>query len=340
MVSYTLKDRLPSNSIYRTLQDKYGFLWVSTENGLARFDGRKFETYTTAHGLPDNEIIDIFTDSNQIIWAIPFRRSPCFYLENESVFASENTDAELKAIDLGNSHNVSVLSSGGVAFYNHLLDIFLYKQGKTTVIKKITSKKSSLPVKVIEYAPESFLCVAQDSLRYFMHNGIYKQFYFGETFQNILYHSGKIFLQKGNQIKVYGIKKQGELHFLFQKEFPFPIQIFCFTGKRFAVTSANSYTYLLDKDNLEIRENIINNILVRNILEDNDGNIWVSTLENGLIKIQLKRISSYTDIPDLNQHFNTILKNNKIIVGNNKGEIYVYDGLYDIKKSISTNPTT
>jgi ligand-binding sensor domain-containing protein len=67
-IFYSTKDGLPSNSIYRCILDNHGFLWIATDNGLAKFDGKNFKIYTTAQGLPDNEITDIFIDSSNRIW--------------------------------------------------------------------------------------------------------------------------------------------------------------------------------------------------------------------------------------------------------------------------------
>lgn len=39
---YTTRDGLPSNTIYNILQDKSGFIWISTRDGIVRFDGNGF----------------------------------------------------------------------------------------------------------------------------------------------------------------------------------------------------------------------------------------------------------------------------------------------------------
>ena len=70
-IFYTTKDGLPSNSIYKSILDNHGFLWIATDNGIAKFDGKNFKVYTTAQGLPDNEITDIFIDSSHRIWVTP-----------------------------------------------------------------------------------------------------------------------------------------------------------------------------------------------------------------------------------------------------------------------------
>lgn len=51
---YTMKDGLPSNVILGILEDDKRNLWISTDNGLAKFDRKVFKTYTIQDGLPGN----------------------------------------------------------------------------------------------------------------------------------------------------------------------------------------------------------------------------------------------------------------------------------------------
>src|ERR1700722_6015003 len=46
------------------LQDRTGFLWVGTQNGLFRYDGTSFEGFTTAQGLPRNQAESLFEAFN------------------------------------------------------------------------------------------------------------------------------------------------------------------------------------------------------------------------------------------------------------------------------------
>ncbi len=43
--TFTTKDGLPSQNTYNTYQDKTGFLWISTDEGLTRYDGYEFKPY-------------------------------------------------------------------------------------------------------------------------------------------------------------------------------------------------------------------------------------------------------------------------------------------------------
>ena len=60
---YSMDDGLASNVVSKILQDDYGFIWISTWNGLSRFDGYNFYNYRTgaASGIPKlhNRILDM-----------------------------------------------------------------------------------------------------------------------------------------------------------------------------------------------------------------------------------------------------------------------------------------
>ncbi|MEJ2615664.1 MAG: sigma 54-interacting transcriptional regulator, partial [Ignavibacteriaceae bacterium] len=54
---FTTSDGLPSNSIYGILEDESGDLWLSTNNGISRFNpaAKSFNNYNIKDGLQDNE---------------------------------------------------------------------------------------------------------------------------------------------------------------------------------------------------------------------------------------------------------------------------------------------
>ncbi|NOT50415.1 MAG: histidine kinase [Chitinophagaceae bacterium] len=332
VITYTTKEGLSSNSVYRTAIDKRGFLWIATENGLCRFDGRKFETYTTAKGLTDNETVDLFIDSSGIIWSIPFRRSPCYYNEKKDRFENENTDPELNKIDLANTHKVHVLRYGGIAFSNNLRNLFIYKKGKTTVYKEFMPAKTGVIQKIVEYAPDQFLFFGEDTIRYFSNGKITRSLPLKTVLIAAEYINNKVFLVRSKSILTYTVDDKGNFQNTGEKEYPFEIRIFCNTSKGFAITSISGNTYLVDTATLDIKENVYNQVQVRNVLQDREGNTWLSTMENGLIKIQQKRISSFTSVPEIQQNFNALLKTKSILAGTNNGEVFVYDGLYNIRR--------
>jgi len=53
-------------------QDRAGFLWVGTEDGLYRYDGRRFVGFNTSDGLPSGYITDIVEDGHGVHWVGTF----------------------------------------------------------------------------------------------------------------------------------------------------------------------------------------------------------------------------------------------------------------------------
>lgn len=77
---YGPEDGLPQHTIMSIVQDKKGFMWFSTWNGLCRFDGYNFYTYRIQQGdkyhMRSNRIDNIYEDKYGYIWALPYDREP------------------------------------------------------------------------------------------------------------------------------------------------------------------------------------------------------------------------------------------------------------------------
>jgi signal transduction histidine kinase/ligand-binding sensor domain-containing protein/CheY-like chemotaxis protein len=59
---------LPNLSVTTLLQDRTGFLWVGTENGLFRYDGRRFRGFTTTDGLPSSQVEALAQTKDGTLW--------------------------------------------------------------------------------------------------------------------------------------------------------------------------------------------------------------------------------------------------------------------------------
>lgn len=64
---YSVVDGLPQSQAIKLVQDKRGFIWIVTRNGLSRFDGLEFVNYFRKNGLPTNGIFDIIEDTSGVI---------------------------------------------------------------------------------------------------------------------------------------------------------------------------------------------------------------------------------------------------------------------------------
>jgi ligand-binding sensor domain-containing protein len=68
----TSENGLPSSTINAILQDKNGFLWFATRNGLCKYDGYKFTVFKKKakddHSISDNWINTLFEDSEGTLY--------------------------------------------------------------------------------------------------------------------------------------------------------------------------------------------------------------------------------------------------------------------------------
>jgi len=70
------KDGLSSPNVRKIVQDKYGFMWFATQDGLNRFDGSRFVRYISAspdpsHVILESDVYDLgFDESGDHLWCL------------------------------------------------------------------------------------------------------------------------------------------------------------------------------------------------------------------------------------------------------------------------------
>ena len=65
---YTTADGLASDRIHCILPDSHGFLWLGTEDGIARFDGYGFTNTSVADGLPAASVQALIESRDGAYW--------------------------------------------------------------------------------------------------------------------------------------------------------------------------------------------------------------------------------------------------------------------------------
>jgi len=280
-------------------QDKDGFMWFSTETGLSRFDGTHFKNFTTADGLPTNDILKIFPDSKGRVWLIPFKNTLAYYWKGKIYTGKE--DPVLRKIKL----NSNVLSFGedkeGNILIRELRNLsiihpdgstacLLYFRGEPfwTLIEQGLSSKGGFRVGLsVNPGTLNIADIYHDTLTLINkmiapHGSNINCSYLGPKFE--------IFKHKDNLLFMDSVGNQ---------EFAWPIPadmgLIGISHLNDSSIAINSYTntYLLDLREKKIKDSFLKDLAVNSVMEDSEGSLWFSTLGKGVYRLGSTEIRNY-----------------------------------------------
>lgn len=115
--NYTDKDGLSMNIGQSIVQDKKGYIWIATQQGLSRFDGMNFTTFTKKDGLPNSFINVLFLDRQNNLW-IGARGGLALYKDGKFTPYTTGTDAlfenNVNCIGGSTKYGILVGTAGGL----------------------------------------------------------------------------------------------------------------------------------------------------------------------------------------------------------------------------------
>ena len=304
--NYTVKDGLPSNTVYAVEQDDFGFIWFGTDSGLSRFDGYEFINYSIEDGLPDTEILNFFQDSQSRIWFYTLNGKVGF-VQNGSIYSSTNT-SWLKELDFDGRIS-SIVEHDGKIF---LSDI-------NASIKILEGQRAyDLPAKINNLLSSTYsLCTCENELFFagVFNSHIIKD---DDEIDEISYGfklPGSLIYPKCEEGIVYAftigenrLVRISKDRSYFSEKYPSDIfNLKLLNGK--LILFLTSGVYEVDKQNLN------NNIRIKNIstatsmLIDQEQNEWYTSLEKGVfinLKKEVKRVGDISKVSTLHS-FNSTL---------------------------------
>lgn len=242
---------ISSSLIKQVLTDSRGMVWVSTEDGLNRFDGSKFTIFRQEPGnkssLAGNGIDRIFEDSRGNLFVSTHEGIQLFDYDTDT-FSVPGRRKDEKVID-GNLYNIVELSNGEIwALGRDIMRVSVTSDGE------ILYDPINLP-KELSLVSE----VAEDKL-------------------------GNIWLAKFSE-GVYRIDKRGEIsHYLGNAGDPVFITFALANDGILYAGCENTglYRYNPANDSFEVASRALHGIPLKNIQTSPDGIIMVCTDHNGL----------------------------------------------------------
>lgn len=123
---YQVQDGLSSNTVTAIMQDKKGFMWFGTRNGLNRFDGNSFKVFhnilSDTSSIGNNSILSIYEDAEEQLWVGTYGGIYIYHPQQESFRKFTLIPAgEVSFIGGDKNHNIWIIDNSILYQYNTLL---------------------------------------------------------------------------------------------------------------------------------------------------------------------------------------------------------------------------
>lgn len=286
-----ISEGLSNSTVYSIIQDRKGFMWFGTQNGLNKYDGYDFTVFKNipfdSTSLSDNWVQALLEDKEGNIWVGTHSGGVCKYDRNKNIFVHYKNDPEdstslinnrVWSLYEDNNGNIWIGTSAG-------LDKLNIQTGEIShyLNQEIISKLNNA-VNSIHLDKDGIIWASTWGI------GLFKLNSNGEVLNNYRFDNYpdrnivagnkiKVIYEDGDGILWLGSNSDGLIRF--EKK----------TGK---------YKYYINNPN-DPYSLSFNSIL--SIIEDRKGNLWIGTHNGGLNRFNRKDEKFYVYKHDVNDPY-------------------------------------
>ena len=314
----SIAEGLSQSYVYDIIQDKNGFVWIATQDGLNRYDGKNFVYYrhdsTNKNSIADNFIRKLFIDHNDVLW-VGTNEGLSRYNESldsfENFYHQDNDSNSLKDNEIWD------------IYQDKERNIFISTKEGLQKFDKENSNFSRIRFRGFENSLKEIKTIFQDEKG---------NFWLG-TYDN------GIFLTNSTMSFVVSLSDQNKWNLKLNASALYDLK---FIDNQYWL-GTNNGLYIISQDyeivkhytnqNTDKSQNLLSN-KVRSIEQLNDSAIWLGTL-NGLnsINILTGEVSSFQSAAHKNALSNDLIlkvfKDNtqKLWLGTNGGGVNTFNQL-------------
>lgn len=140
-IHYTSEDGLPQSQVNDIIQDHEGFIWISTNGGLSRFDGKTFENYSTLNGLTDNQVFSLDIDKYNQLWILSLTGLTKYNGHTFTFFPMDFNPGTLKELYCDQDTVWFGCSNGLVKFFDEKFTLFSVEAVNDNAVNDIQRDK-------------------------------------------------------------------------------------------------------------------------------------------------------------------------------------------------------
>ncbi len=275
----SLEQGLSQSTVYWITQDKKGFMWFGTQDGLNRYDGYKFKIYknepNNPYSLSHNDVYTIHVDDNNIFWIgtdgrglnkFDPKTGKFYRFLNNQNDSNSISDDYIRSIKEDGKGNLWIGTfNGGLNKFNKETEKFTHYRHNKSNTNSISSDK----IESMDFDKNGLLWIAtnKNGLNQFNPNSnLFKHYKKEKGLQNNIGTNDllSVFCDKDNNLWI-GSNGNGLVRY--------SIEMNQFSHFKHDYNNQNSISH--------------NNVKI--ITQDNDGNFWLGTEGGGLNKYNVSK---------------------------------------------------
>jgi len=297
---YTSDNELPSSMVNWLYQDRHGFVWIATENGLVRYDGARFVTYThvpsDSHSLAHDFITSLAEDSKGHLYVSTYVGVQVYdYATNRF---SENVTWEDGSNFGENSNHIYVSAQGKVYSTGHSVCEICYDGEHVTAHRLQLSSDLRNYSKMLEdlNGVQWLSTRGQNAILRIKDKQIEQSYQFSQTNTSltdfVITADGTVFAALSGQGILEYSRREEKFNLILTELSALHINRLYAQGDRLYIMAAQSPIYIYDRkkkslsqQNIEMGDAWLNEFNPTHYLIDRDGTTWISIVQQGVLMI-------------------------------------------------------
>lgn len=345
-IHYEVNDGLPSNEIYSLMQDHKGFLWIGTDGGLTKYNGKNFILYPHQN-LKGLGITGIQEDAYGKVWCFNFS-GQILHTQNDSLvvfkpwinyykeqFADFALDKNNQIFVSNFKNNVYIFNTKDFNLINSLSNNTSIKQGVSVthdnkiVFTNLTDgmlylieHNALIPVPLKAWYNISADAKVENTFVFFKSTKNLQTFAIQRLHPNLTFPS--LYQFKNNQLQIHPVTaylRKNKIH---------PLSVLNDDEGNLFIGTFNGCLWFKQQGEYWIfYKNIFENNAVSAIIKDSENSYWFATLKNGLYQVPDLAFQIFTkeDIGILETQIGDLETDSKskLFISGSTNEIFTYN---------------
>lgn len=329
----TLENGLPSNEVYHVVEDKEGYIWFATNNGISKYNGNEHLIFTSKEGLPTDIVYHFYPQTDSSIIGI-CSSGEFFKIKGGNISLILHPDTSRKYIKPGHFPYGFYEDSKGNYHIGSRFGYFCFDP-KSKLLKVDTIRTNNFfGINCVTIEDDFCFCYdvltqkySSDSITFEFNSKPLKNFSLEAKVRHSNYAiqwQNHVVTPFRSGLYFYNFDKQSVTRHLILEEF---ISVSGFKNHLYAgVKNGGVVHFVKERDNIIQRDRYFDNLSISSVVLSSDNILWLSTLEDGVRKIDFSSSQLIFEAQPENNITSFCEVDSFLVIGCENGKVLRQDG--------------